>query len=435
MVGGIIQLAAFGSQDTYLTGNPQITFFKDVYKKHTNFSIDCIEHNTKSTISTNGGQIEFKINRIGDLIINMCLNVKMSASQGITNNVAAVNLSTYSSWINNTGHAIIEEIYISIGGNIIDKHYGIWLDIWNELTDTNNSEYIMLNKHSSGRGYLTKDKHGIDNPLQLYVPLKFWFCGKPGLAIPLISLIYHDIKVVVKTRGILGLVNGTDITAITPVAPYISLLVDVIFLDNEERRKFGYSNHEYLIEQVQYLRQNLEKNVEINFTNPIKELIWITQSSVVSTENTTNPPSTNCNPIFNVANSTFTRNNDYFNYQAGAGALTEYIHGITDYNAFDRATLRFNGQNRFSPKNASYFRTIQPLYAKHRIPQKHIYVYSFALKPGSHQPSGSCNFSKLDNVYLQFDNICTDTTMNIHIFGLGYNVLRISNGLSGLAFG
>ena len=194
MGGGLMQLVAYGAQDIYLTGNPQITFFKVVYRRHTNFSIEAIQQTFDGGTANlyEGGRKNLLISRNGDLIHKIWLECKL------TYETALISPSTYVNWTNNTGHALIEECSLEIGGQEIDKHTSHWLDIYNELTDHEESEWIGLNKHSAKNAYLkSRILITADKPTKLYIPLKFWFCRNVGLALPLIALQYHEVKIII----------------------------------------------------------------------------------------------------------------------------------------------------------------------------------------------------------------------------------------------
>ena len=144
-----MQLVAYGAQDIYLTGNPQITFFKVVYRRHTNFSMEAIQQTLNGTVGTGSSTVTATISRNGDLVSNLWLDIKMAA--GSTNTISG---NTYINWTNNTGHAFVKSCEVEIGGQLIDRHYSTWLDVWNELTDHKEKEWIGLNKHKAKIAYL-----------------------------------------------------------------------------------------------------------------------------------------------------------------------------------------------------------------------------------------------------------------------------------------
>ena len=433
-----MQLVAYGAQDIYLTGNPQITFFKVVYRRHTNFSMEAIQQTFNGTVSAGGSTVTSTISRNGDLVSNLWLDVKLAT--GITG--TAGDIST--TWTNNTGHALVKECEVEIGGQSIDRHYSQWLDVWNELTDHDEQEWIGLNKHNASRAYYLSGSPNATAMLaqRLYIPLKFWFCRNPGLALPLIALQYHEVKVKITTRGMVGLVNvvgfaGTGgngpLLAGTAAAPgEFKLWADYIYLDTDERRRFAQVSHEYLIEQVQREKYTMSTSQSLNFNHPVKELIWVVQDDTVATENTSNVAE-DINPLAN-AGTTTNDKNDYFNYHPNIINDTEILNGVTSYEAFATAKLQLNGHDRFAARNASYFRTCQPIQSGHKIPRNKIYNYSFALKPEEHQPSGTCNFSRIDNAKMLFTTGGTYSGSTLTVYAVNYNVLRIMSGMGGLAY-
>jgi len=425
MGGGLMQLVAYGAQDIYLTGNPQITFFKVVYRRHTNFSMEAIQQTINGTISAGGSTVTSTISRNGDLVSRLWLDVKMAAQTG--------SGGTYSNWTNNTGHAFVKECDIEIGGQKIDRHYSQWLDVWNELTDHDEQEWIGLNKHAAKNAYLRSQADGVDNLLRLYVPLQFWFCRNPGLALPLIALQYHEVKVKITTRGMLGMVNGDTLTTTAAAPGECNLWADYIYLDTDERRRFAQVSHEYLIEQLQRETGPMTASRKLNFNHPIKELIWTVQDASNNTENSTALSSSTTVDATANTSSAMADFNDYFNYSSLSTIDSEVISGVTSYEGFATLKLQLNGHDRFAARNASYFRTCQPFQAGHKVPSKHIYCYSFALKPEEHQPSGTCNFSRIDNARLIFTTTGT-LAGNITVYAVNYNVLRIMSGMGGLAY-
>jgi hypothetical protein len=430
MGGGLMQLVAYGAQDIYLTGNPQITFFKVVYRRHTNFAMEAIQQTINGSVAVGGSTVSATISRNGDLVGKLWLDVKLDASV-----LAGDDSLLYMNWTNNTGHAFVKECEIEIGGQRIDKQYSQWLDIWNELTDHDESEWIGLNKHAAKNAYL---KSGTDittsaatmHNHRLYVPLQFWFCRNPGLALPLIALQYHEVKVKLTTRNVNALVNSdVGVSAVETTAPTVQLWADYIYLDTDERRRFAQVSHEYLIEQLQRETGTAPTSQKLNFNHPVKELIWVLQTSTAAVEKTAAADAIDA--TLNVNGTVAAEGNDYFCY-LGKNGNDEIINGVSSDEGFGTAKLVLNGHDRFAARNASYFRTCQPIQAGHKVPSKHIYNYSFALKPEEHQPSGTCNFSRIDNAKLVFTGTTTGTTSSV--YAVNYNVLRIMSGMGGLAY-
>ena len=427
MPGGLIQLIAVGDQDNYLTKQPEITFFKTVYRRHTNFSIETYEE-----VFINGTGFDKKITcniqRHGDLLSNICLQVELPSLNKDSDKNKCF------SWVNAIGHVLIEYVEIEIGGNIIDKQYGEWLEIWSEFTQTSEKKIgynEMIGKNDS---FNCQNK----NALTLFIPLNFWFCRNIGLALPLISLQYHSVKINIKINSfdkcwvsIKGTPDGKKPEEINQIKT--SMLIDYVFLDLKERRKFAQQSHMYLIEQIQFngdrefSKSNTIINIPLNFNHPIKELFWVLQRHDV------------LNTDFSAINK-----DDPYEWEHGNDTFNFSNFRSKKYNTsetFDRMTLLFNGQQRFKDFNAKYFRLLQAYYYHTRIPSNYIYCYSFALKPEEHQPTGTCNFSRLDNVTLRIiKNKPDDVDRNflsdysIRVYGINYNVLFITGGMAGIAF-
>ena len=451
MGGGLMQLVAYGAQDIYLTGNPQITFFKIVYRRHTNFSIEAIKQTFDGEFSTDSSSVDCIISRNGDLVHNMWLEILFSSPLQASTSLTGPNV--YVNWVNNLGHSFLKSCEIEIGGQKIDKLYSQWLDIWNELTDEDKKFHLGLGKNSSKDTYLESNAiagsasdgdistHLSHLERRTYVHLPFWFSKNVGSALPLIALQYHEVKLKLNTRPLAALINtnGTFTGGnFTYSAPNVQLWIDYIYLDTDERRRFAQVSHEYLIEQLQVISKSVGTDdakfkMDLDLNHPVKELIWVNQKDVNSTEDTTLSSS------INAAGSEESKN-DYFNYSSNLAASTsksyiEHINGQKSIEGFDKMTLKLNGHERFEKRNASYFRLCQPYQCGHKIPEKHIYCYSFALKPEEHQPSGSCNFSRIDDASLQFDGIAKHTDGNtLTCYAINYNVLRIMSGMGGLAY-
>jgi len=368
-----MQLVAYGAQDIYLTGNPQITFFKVVYRRHTNFSMESIEQTFNGTADF-GRKVTVNVSRNGDLVHKCWLRATLPTP------------ASGDSYISEVGHYLIKSVEVEIGGQKIDKHYGHWLSIWSDLT-------TPAGKQSAYNNNMV----GASNSNIVNVPLQFWFCRHAGLALPLIALQYHEVKFNVEFESLSTLLavssNGT-----TGSMSDVSMYVDYIYLDTEERRRFAQISHEYLIEQLQFTGDetvSTNSRIKLNFNHPVKELIWV-----------------------------LVDNNDSLN------------NGESDrhnYHAITTAKLQLNGHDRFSERAADYFRYVQPYQHHTNIPTNEIHVYSFALKPEEQQPSGSANMSRIDNATLQIAQTASNTD-TIKVFATNYNVLRIMSGMGGLAY-
>jgi len=451
MAGGLMQLVAYGAQDLYLTGNPQITFFKVVYRRHTNFSIEATLQSFNGTIDNEICHVSSILSKNGDLVTKLWLDVKLDRTGAIG--------TQYWNWCNNTGHSLIKECEIEIGSQRIDKHYSQWLDIQNELKDHSEIEWAGLNKHKAKEAYLRSGPpESTSQVTKLYVPLHFWFCDNPGLALPLIALQYHDVNVNFVFRDIHNLINTVE-TSIAPATTNITdptntrtiqLWADYVYLDTDERRRFAQVSHEYLIEQIQREKGAMATSFTLNFNHPVKELIWVNQVDVVAQEEaltgkqdvdaTQNLDGKGAHPmvgsVLTARDSSSWMKHDYFNYGSRQQLNTEYINGQKSYEAFKTATLQLNGHDRISVRDATYYRICQPIQNAHKLPTKHIYCYSFSLIPEEHQPSGTCNFSKIDAAELVFtkDAARDYTGETLSVYAINYNVLRIVSGMGGLAY-
>jgi len=426
-----MQLVAYGAQDIYLTGNPQITFFKVVYRRHTNFAVESIEQTFNGTADFNK-RVTATISRNGDLIQQMYLEVVLPICAAL-GSTAGSNVWTYG-----VGNALVKQAEIEIGGQLIDRQYGDWMNIWTELTipagKRDGYDDMVGNKLTAndtdmqgGLSFLTPAK-------RLYVPLQFWFNRNPGLALPLIALQYHEVKLNLEIRPLADLTNCEVVAATATDVLGCKLYVDYVYLDTDERRRFAQVSHEYLIEQVQFtgtesVAVGASKNVTLNFNHPVKELIWAHTTTT------------------HAASGVAVTSNKWFNY-SGADTV------LTGVDSFQKALLQLNGHDRFSVRFADYFRKVQNYEHHTRVPrvgadlagtftdtvqktfQQYIYSYSFALSPEEHQPSGTCNFSRIDNAVLQltYDTSVTTLPMNLNIYAVNYNVLRIMSGMGGLAY-
>ena len=411
-----MQLVAYGAQDIYLTGNPQITFFKVVYRRHTNFSIESIQQTFNGTADF-GNRVTCVISRNGDLIYKMLLQATLPALTSSGNTVA---------WTSHVGHHLLDYVEVEIGGQTIDKHYGTWLQIWYELTISAEHQdgYNEMIGHTATNTTLA----GTISSNNIYVPLQFWFNRNPGLALPLIALQYHEVRVNIKFRNLneLCVVDSDDSAPdSSPTFPSgglsnVSLYVDYIYLDTDERRRFAQVSHEYLIEQLQYTGSEAvgsnesSSNVRLNFNHPVKELAWVCQLD------------SNVSGSYN-QHSNYTQTKDPYNT-----GTPDYTGGS---NPISTAKLLLNGHDRYTVRNGDYFNKVQPYQHHTRIPSSPgVNVYSFGLKPEEHQPSGTCNMSRIDNATLQLEFASTFGAGQVYVYAVSYNVLRVMGGMGGLAY-
>jgi len=469
-----MQLVAYGAQDVYLTGNPQITFFKVVYRRHTNFSMESIEQTFNGNADF-GRKVTCTISRNGDLMYRTYLQTRLP---DIT-----LTANQKFRWLNWIGLVLIKSVELEIGGQRIDKHYGDWMYIWNELTQTagHKDGYANMvgNVPALTQWAITGNATTTTIPgTTLYIPLEFWFCRNPGLALPLIALQYHEVKINLEINSAANCYSATG-SVPTPSLTSASLWVDYIYLDTDERRRFAQVSHEYLIEQLQFTGDesaiNTSNKIKLNFNHPCKELVWVVQrdANVASTvaggpqwfnytdsidvtyftgtpsdplgggigaddAATFNPQNL---PLFNDASGTI----------GGLDGSIGSIRGATNpifgnniplldlgYNPVSVAKLQLNGHDRFTERDGRYFNLVQPYQHHTNVPPTGINVYSFGLKPEEHQPSGTCNFSRIDNATLQLTltpaTVASNGSAKIRVYATNYNVLRIMSGMGGLAY-
>jgi hypothetical protein len=443
MAGGLMQLVAYGAQDIFLTGNPQITYFKAAYRRHTNFAIEPIEQVFNGN-PTFGQKVSATVSRNGDLINQVYLQAQFPALSVAS--VWASNGPTNVAWTNSLMHALVQYVDIEIGGSRIDRHYGMWLEIWDELTQTaekQNGYNHMVGKYNASVGLLGN----ASNPRIYYLPLAFWFCRNIGLSLPLIALQYHEVKITIQFNPAQALIVGlnangdrsssTNTTNIADVGGVqltsTSLWIDYVFLDNFERRQFAQMAHEYLIDQLQQSSEPVTftspgVKYRMNFNHPVMELVWVLQRQINTTIGTAY--------------------NDWFNFSAAGPGIPDPTAAV-DLMAAGKILL--NNHDRIPTRPQTYFRLVVPWKCHTRVPNKHIYVYSFAIAPEEHQPSGTCNFSRIDNAQLVVD--LTPSTAypasagfsgwgsltggyegTTTIFATNKNVLRIMSGMGGLAY-
>ena len=307
------------------------------------------------------------------------------------------------------------------------------MDIQNELYDINEQEWIGLNKHPGKIGYFRNGSKNIDSQkLKLYIPLHFWFCDNPGLYLPIVGITKHDVKLNIVTRSVENLFNLDGELSYTNTVPQIDMWCNYIFLDKEEKRKFLLEKKAYLIQQVQKYENDIKLINPIKFYHPVKEIMWVSQNNNVASESGSGNSDTDV--LSNISGQAQNQKNDYFNYQASSQLDTEIIYAQTSYESFGTAKLKLNGIDRFYDRDASYFRLVQPLHCNQKVPSKHIYLYSFSLNPRKYQPSGSCNFSKIDDAELIFTSKQNYTNEKLSVYAVNYNVLVVSNGMAGLVY-
>ena len=423
MAGGLMQLVAYGAQDVYLTGNPKVTFFQAVYRRHTNFAMENIEQTINGTAAASG-RVSVTIARNGDLVADMYVEMESEIDLSLSDGGA----NPSNEWV---AERAIKDVELSVGGQRIDKHYQTWWRLYSEL--------YLDNSKKTTWGKMTT---GIDGA-KVYLPLIFFFNRNPGLALPLIALQYHEVR--------LDFDLTSDFSAYVKASSF-KVYANYIYLDTEERRRFAQKGHEYLIEQVQHTGTDTlstgSNQKRLSFNHPVKELVWCLSQSTRDHNNmwnftknigTTAQPQASTNLI----NATGTAST-IATFDFDAGNCPKLLAVNTDTTAWDEDAcsnmtdmkLVLNGQDRFKEQGSKYFNSVQPYNHHSGSPMPGIYSYSFALKPEEHQPTGTCNFSRIDNAQVAINAVsaAAGAPVTLNMFAVNYNVLRIQSGMGGLAF-
>lgn len=447
MSGALVQIAAFGTQDVLLMGNPTVTFFKNVVNRHTNFAIETIQQVLQGASNFGASNATVQITRDGDLLWKTFIRFKLPRLETTYSFSAAIDKPVTivpARWTDDIGHHLIQNCNVVIGGSQIDKHYGDWLQIWSQLTldeskragynDMIGNRYELMG--NNGRPVIDAAWLTANNAAGVYpftarfnipeaiieVPLQFWFCRDPALTIPLVSLPYHDVRISFDIRALDHVVippmvigEPADVAKVTLQYSNIESLQPIVyanyvFLDNAERKRYAQHPQEYLVEQLQYAENPASQgsvDINLNFNHPTKELVFVAQKQTYVQHRCTDVTSNSYNIANQLSNYQFTG----YNAVANKWSLVDgYTHGMPEYgnmsttygNPIDRAELVINGVARVKETDSIFFNRTQPYMHHSCIPQAAgINVYSFALKPESIQPSGTINFSRIDNTTLR----------------------------------
>jgi len=427
MGGGLLQLVAYGAQDAYITGNPQITFWKGLFKRHTNFAMEPFRINMSGQVQWGTKQTAL-VGRHADLLFSTYLEVvlpKDKTVDNVTTNFLWNNSGSKGG--NSLGFNLVRYAELDIGGQVVDRLYGEFMYIWGQLTNeytarTKLGEMVTTGTEQdpavmpNGSGCSSQGRQFKANVI--YVPIPFFFTRNPGAALPLIALQYHEVKINILWNDLTQIVGDFRNPDPAQLPTQCALYIDYIYLDTEERRRMAQASHEYLIEQTQY---NEDKGivgpnarVDLTFNHPVKELIWVIQPSY----------RTDCRI---------------------AAQIRE-----TKLSAFDFSDdpvyeqwIQINGQDRLSKRYGTYYNRVQS-YQHHTgvFPGPGVYGYSFAIRPEEHQPSGTCNFSRIDTATIvitmagndAINKVPDSDNWNVRVYAINYNVLRVMSGMGGLAY-
>lgn len=555
MGGGLLQLVAYGAQDAYISGNPQITFWKGLFKRHTNFAMEPFRINFTGQVQWGTKQTAL-VGRHADLLYSTYVEVTLPQTVGgdtvpfLWNNEAGA-----------LGYNLIKHVEIDIGGQVVDRMYSEFMFLWGNLTQ-NFTQSIKLGSLLSGpctdigpsvlRYGTACAPDGRQQKMNvIYIPLPFFFTRNPGAALPLIALQYHEVKINVLWNETQFIAGNFNQAGIVPPAIQAALYIDYIYLDTEERRRMAQASHEYLIEQTQFNEdkgiRGANSRIDLTFNHPVKELIWVVQPTAYTdcrlaaaverpytfTVNeeihyTRSLSADTTVPIGFTSPATFefefsqsgsliaTKQNSGIGYNVGdvltfyqsrfgsyaAGNIEIQVTSVTGDGEIDTfyiksgrqryvpetrlkpftydidpvfdQLLQINGQDRLDRRHGDYFSMVQPyqhhsgtlggglysgLFGEHGgglvgLVGGGAYMYSFALRPEEHQPSGTCNFSRIDTATIVMNMAgLTSSTLggdfgfnetnknndvfndwNVRVYATNYNVLRVMSGMGGLAY-
>lgn len=419
MPGGVTQLLAKGVQDESLTDEPEITFFEAMYQQYVDFAIEAIKHTANGTPAF-GRESLFELIRTGDMITRIVLEMQLPG-------VSVTGTSAAFAWAPYIGQTMLKWVKLEIGNTEVDKHYGLWMNIWGDLTiDASKhrgwlemiGQQVPIETPTFGGGTITYTYNGLQwltathATQRLYVPLQFWFCRDPGVALPIVALPFAPVRIRIEFRALTDLyyVPSSDTTTYTTLTlGETELWADHIFVDNDERDEIVNEPHEYLVTQVQFPGEEViaagtaTYKAKLNFNHPLKELMWFLQND-----------------------SQITTYNDWTDYTQGTGYQT----------AIESLKLTANNQDRFQTRYARVFTHVQPFFHHTSIPKLlGIFVYSFSLFPEEYQPNGTFNFSRIDNPNLELTfNTAITVASKLYIFAINVNLFRVANGTGGIGY-
>ena len=475
MTGAVMQLVTYGVQDLYLTGNPMITYFKAVFRRHTNFATEVIQQPFAANPNF-GTRVSAVLARHGDLLSNLFLTVTLPDLQTKDN-------QQLSKWVDNVGHFLVRHVELSIGGHLIDRHTGDWLEIWAQLTlpaAKQSGYYEMIGNDPTdaiGRPTgLQKDRYGASIPQRtLHVPLQFWFCRHYGLALPVVALQYHEVKLTVDVAPIDAVTRTEGVALSVTDLPSMRLWAEYVFLDKEERNRFKQQAHEYLIEQVQCSEHAVlasddrtaprSTTINLSLSHPVKELIWVVQpDEYLVGDDVQQNNYTAVQARSPIKQTVQYRIDDLGENGLNAVSTSVQLRDLTNQSTVRpsgaqgpvlSAELRINGHRRVH-QTGRYYSLYQPYRYHTAAPESPgIYVYSFALFPEQLQPSGTMNMSQTESIQLTLETaVLKATTPNVSrqypglgtvnpvessactckVFAVNYNVLKIMSGMAGVTY-
>jgi Major capsid protein N-terminus/Large eukaryotic DNA virus major capsid protein len=385
MSGALVQLSNPGKQNMFFTGEPDITYFKMNYSKHTNFAKESIRLDWTTDIRFNT-QASIIIPRLGDLLSNVWLEIKMTKLP-----------TMYPVWkgLYYPAEHLIKDVSLTIGGQLIDRHTSDWFRVYHDAIQPLAKKYHYQKIANWDAGTITSDNAFTET---LYFPILFYFTRSPGLALPLISLYNTEVKLTFTFRDAATI--GVD-----PTDFEIDVYADYIYLDSDERKRFLERDHEYVFEFVQTHTKFLQDSelpsesqmstftAQLPFRNPTKAIFWMLKD--------VSPPSTTQTfhgRYFGDGANTYLgfQPSQYSDSSLGLlQAISEKLAPIYD------VRLTLDGIDRFSKRKGTYFNKVESYVSDFETsPLPGMYMFSFCLNPYALQPSGFCNFSIIDDIRL-----------------------------------
>jgi hypothetical protein len=406
MASGRVEVAYTGIQDTFLTGEPQFTYFQKQYKKHTKFAMETIDNAMDGNPSF-GQTLNCFIPRKGDLIHTIYLHIELSALS------SASQPGVSFGYTDSIGNAIVEYADLIIGGQTVQRITGEYMEIYNDLYVSNSQQsaltymvgytgtYTGLGAATTANGY----------PKIFLIPLPFYFYKTESLAIPMTSIDKQEIQVQIKLRPLKNLVvNVASPSTAVPsdivgTITKVSMPVEYIFLSSGEMSYLKSKPFDYVVTQLQLSRFTMDAGVTsaqmlLQFTNPVKEIYVVIQDSTIG------------NDIFNFKNT-----------QTGGDQL-------------ENLELTFNNETRLSKDIASalYLRVVQPMTCHTKAPSRFFYTYSFSLNPEDAFPSGQVNMSRIISKLININTTPSNVAREVRIYAVNYNILRVNGGIAGIIF-
>lgn len=395
-----LQLAIKGKACNFLTAQPEISIFKTAFRRYSNFASNTDELQLLPRVEF-GQKVECVLQPVGDLISSVYVHIRLPEFQGIDEISRKGNFK----WIENVAYHLIESCSLFIGSQLVVSMSSMYMYL-NNLLNQEKSDELLTNSTSQN----------------IYLKLPFWFTKHIGLSLPIIS-IKAPVKIVIKFRDLNELYTGPTNLRLSNSRMILnaSLLVNYIYLDDQERNEFLNNKLKYLIEQPQMItnvsfneHENFGK-IPLTFNNAIFQLMWIVQKNdLMSWKKKTHKT----NDFEYEEDDMLESGNNWYDLELVEGS-----------DSFEKAKFVMNGTDRTNNLHASYYRLIQSKEHCSRIPNKNLYSYNFGMQNYNNQPSGAINFNSCSNVQLILEFNNNSYKKNVTVFAKNYNLLKIEKGV------